>query len=402
MDYKDFFIKELNNLKFAGNYREFTDLERYAGNFPVARDHTREKDIVIWCNNDYLGMAQHPDIISAVIEETKKAGVGAGGTRNIAGTNHPLVMLEKELADLHSKESAIVFSSGYVANSTVLSTLGASLPDSVLFSDECNHASMIEGVKFSRAEKYVFHHSDMEHLETLIKQVEPDRPKIIAFESVYSMDGDISPIEDICNLAKKYNALTYLDEVHAVGLYGEQGGGIAQLKGLEDRVDIIQGTLAKAFGTIGGYIAGESELIDFIRSYGHGFIFTTAMAPPIAAASLASVRHIKSDSTERDKLHENVSKLRNMLNKAGIEIMDTTESHIIPILIGDPVRCKKASNTLLEEHSIFVQHINYPTVPKGTERLRVTPNPLHTEEMMEDLVFALSRVFGELNLRKAA
>lgn len=402
MDYEDFFTKAINRLKFAGNYREFTDLERYAGNFPVARDHTRNKDIVIWCNNDYLGMAQNPDVISAVINEVKKAGVGAGGTRNIAGTNHPLVLLEKELADLHNKEAAIVFTSGYVANSTVLGTLGSMLPDAVIFSDECNHASMIEGVRYSRAEKYVFKHNDIKHLRTLIRQIEPERPKIIAFESVYSMDGDVARIKELCDLADEYDALTYLDEVHAVGLYGKRGGGVAQRDGLEDRIDIIQGTLAKAFGTIGGYIAASSRLVDFIRSYAPGFIFTTAMAPPIAAASLASVKHIKSSSEERNNLHDNVKKLRALLKSTGIEVMDTSESHIIPILIGDPVLCKRASDTLLDKYNIFVQHINHPTVPKGTERLRITPNPSHTEEMMVDLVSALKEVFGKLNLKRAA
>lgn len=402
MNYSDFFKNAIDRLKKSGNYREFTDLERYAGKFPLARDHTRGRDIIIWCNNDYLGMGQNANVINTVVEAAKKMGVGAGGTRNIAGTNHPLVMLEKELAALHKKDAAIVFSSGYTANSTVLSTLGQHLPNAVLFSDECNHASMIEGIRFSKAEKHIFKHNDLRHLESLLKQVGPARPKIIAFESVYSMDGDIAPIKEICDLADKYDAMTYLDEVHAVGLYGNQGGGISDRDGLEDRLTIIQGTLAKAFGVVGGYIASDPLLVDFVRSYGHGFIFTTAMAPPLAAGALESVRHIRRDATERNKLHENVALLRKMLAAQGIEVSPTTQSHIIPIIVGDPVLCRRASEILLDKHGVFVQHINYPTVSRGTERLRITPSPLHTQEMMQQLVFALKDVFEELELRKAA
>ncbi len=398
MNYQNFFKQKINELKLAGNYREFTDLERHAGSYPKARDHTHGRDVTIWCNNDYLGMGQHPKVVSAVVNAAQSIGAGAGGTRNIAGTNHPLVLLEQELADLHNKRRALVFTSGYAANSTVLSTLGANMPDTVIFSDECNHASMIEGVRNARCEKYVFRHNDAAHLEELLRSVDRERPKIIAFESVYSMDGDIAPIKEFCDLADKYDAVTYLDEVHAVGLYGERGGGIAEREGLMDRVDIIQGTLAKAFGVIGGYVATGEETADFLRSYGPGFIFTTAMAPPVAAGCLASVKHIKASSAERDKLHSNVAKVKAMLGDAGIEVRHTTRSHIIPVVVGDPVNCRRASNLLLEKHGIFVQHINYPTVPKGTERLRITPTPLHTEEMMQQLVTALVDVFAELEL----
>jgi len=401
-NYKEFCINSINKLKFAGNYREFTDLERKAGSYPHAYDHTNNRDITIWCNNDYLGMGQNDLVRKTAIDAVNNIGVGAGGTRNIAGTNHPLVLLEQELAELHQKERSLVFSSGYVANSTTLSTIGAMMPDAVIFSDECNHASMIEGIRNSRCEKHVFRHNDLIHLEQLLKECDNSRPKIIAFESVYSMDGDIAPISRICDLAEKYNALTYLDEVHAVGLYGKSGAGIAERDGIMDRVDIIQGTLAKAFGVVGGYIASTELMVDFVRSYGHGFIFSTAMTPPTAASCLASVRHVRNNSTERDKLHENVAKVKSMLAKEGIPVRSTTQSHIIPVNVGDPVKCKKISDILLEKHGIFVQHINYPTVPKGTERLRITPTPLHTEEMMEALVEALKEIFVSLKLNKAA
>lgn len=310
--------------------------------------------------------------------------------------------MEKELAQLHEKEKALVFSSGYVANSTSLGTIGAMMPNAVIFSDECNHASMIEGVRNSRCEKYIFRHNDLIHLERLLKECDISKPKIIAFESVYSMDGDIAPISRICDLAEKYNALTYLDEVHAVGLYGKNGAGIAQRDDVMDRIDIIQGTLAKAFGVVGGYIATSEVMVDFIRSYGHGFIFSTAMTPPTAAACLASVQHVRNSSVERDYLHENVAKLKSMFLKAGIPVRTTTKSHIIPINVGDPVKCKKISDILMEKHDIFVQHINYPTVPKGTERLRVTPTPLHTEEMMIELVDSLKEIFADLEISLAA
>jgi 5-aminolevulinate synthase len=322
-------------------------------------------------------------------------GVGAGGTRNIAGTHHPIVLLEEELAQLHNKEKALVFTSGYVANSTTLRTLGELMPDVIIFSDESNHASMIEGVRFGKCDKKVFRHNSLTHLEGLLASADSDRPKIIAFESVYSMDGDIAPIKEICDLADKYNALTYLDEVHAVGLYGEQGGGVAQERGIEDRIDIIQGTLAKGFGVIGGYIAASHKMVDFIRSYGHGFIFSTSMNPPTAAACLASVKHVRKSPELRDQLHAKVAKFKEYCEDAGIPVMPSTESHILPIFVGDAVLCRQISHQLMDEYGIFVQHINYPTVPRGTERLRVTPTPLHTEEMMIEMIEALVCVFGE-------
>lgn len=402
MRYDDFFKNAVLGLKRAGNYREFVDLERRAGSYPLAYDHTHGREITIWCSNDYLGMSQHPDVITAMAETTAATGCGAGGTRNIAGTSHPLVLLERELASLHGKDAALVFTSGYVANATVLQTLGTKLPGAVIFSDEANHASMIEGIRFSRAEKHIFRHNNLQHLEMLLKSVDKERPKIIAFESVYSMDGDISPIGSICDLAEQYGALTYLDEVHAVGLYGPHGAGIAERDGVMDRVSIIQGTLAKAFGLIGGYIAGGAPLVDFIRSFGHGFIFSTAMAPPVAAAALASVRHVRQSGLEREKLHRNAAALKAMLKEAGIPVMDSAQSHIVPVPVGDASLCREASELLLRQYGMYVQHINHPTVPVGTERLRITPSPLHTGAMIESLVHALVQVFGELRLRKAA
>ncbi len=398
-DYDGFLTKSIQKLKLAGNYREFTDLERYAGKYPKAYDHTNKREITIWCNNDYLGMGQNPEVVLAMKKCADEIGVGAGGTRNIAGTNHPLVVLEEEITSLHKKESALVFTSGYVANSTTLRTLGSMLPDLVILSDECNHASMIEGVRFGKCEKKIFRHNDLKHLEELLTEVEKGRPILIAFESVYSMDGDISPIKDICDLADQYGALTYLDEVHAVGLYGEEGGGIAQREGLEERIDIIQGTMAKGFGVIGGYIATTKVMADFIRSFGHGFIFSTAMNPPTAAACLASVRYVRAHNELREKLHTNVDTFKNMCADVGIPVMRSTQSHIIPIFVGDPVKCRQISNRLMDEYNIFVQHINHPTVPRGTERLRVTPTPLHTEEMMHEMIEALVDVFGEEMLK---
>ncbi len=397
MDYDAFFTEKLNRLKDAGNYREFTDLERHSGQYPAATNHTIGREVTIWCNNDYLGMGQHPDVSDAICQTVKQIGAGAGGTRNIAGTSHPLVELEAELASLHNKPAALVFTSGYVTNSTVLSTLGESIPDMVLFSDSLNHASMIEGVRFGKCERHIFRHSDVNHLEELLASVDIGRPKLIAFESVYSMDGDIGPIKEICDLAEKYDALTYLDEVHAVGLYGENGGGVAEREGQAGRVDIIQGTLGKAFGLIGGYIASDELLVDYVRSYGRGFIFTTALPPSTAAGAVASIRHVRKDVQRRIKLHRNVNTLKMKLREMGIPIMETP-SHIVPVMVGDAVRCRKASNILLERHGIFVQHINHPTVPVGTERLRITPTPLHTDDMIGRLVDALVEVFEELGL----
>lgn len=398
MDYDSFFSEAIGRLKNAGNYREFTDLERHSGSYPEATNHTIGRKINIWCNNDYLGMGQHPEVAKAVCDTVRKIGSGAGGTRNIAGTSHPIVELEAELADLHNKAAALVFTSGYVANSTVLSTLGSGIPDMVLFSDALNHASMIEGVRFGKCERKIFRHNDVEHLRELVESVDPDRPKLIAFESVYSMDGDIGPIEEICDLAEEHNAITYLDEVHAVGLYGEQGGGVAEREGLMERVDIIQGTLGKAFGLIGGYIAANALLVDYVRSYGSGFIFTTAMPPSTAAGAVTSIRIVRKDIQRRIKLHQNVKLLKMKLREAGIPQMETP-SHIIPVMVGDASLCREASILLLHRYGMFVQHINHPTVPVGTERLRITPTPLHTEEMIDDLVKAIVDVFDELGLR---
>ena len=397
MDYDAIFTESIARLKAAGNYREFTDLERHAGEYPRATNHSIGREITIWCNNDYLGMGQHPDVTDAICKTVREIGAGAGGTRNIAGTSHPLVELEAELASLHNKEAALVFTSGYVTNSTVLSTLGG-IPEMVLFSDSLNHASMIEGVRFGKCERHIFRHNDVEHLEELLDGVDINRPKLIGFESVYSMDGDIGPIKEVCDLADKYDAMTYLDEVHAVGLYGETGGGVAEREGLADRVDVIQGTLGKAFGLIGGYIASSALLVDFIRCFGSGFIFTTAMPPATAAGAVASVRHVRKDIQRRIKLHRNVNTLKSQLRDVGLPLMETP-SHIIPIMVRDPNLCRKASNRLLHKHGIFVQHINHPTVPLGTERLRITPTPLHTDEMIHELVEALIDVFDELGLR---
>lgn len=399
MNYDNFFADEINKLKSQGHYRQFTDISRYVSRFPIARDHKRNKDITIWCTNDYLAMGSNPKVIAAIMEAVKELGAGAGGTRNISGTNHPLVLLEEELAKLHKKKSALVFTSGFVANDAALGTLGRILPDCVIFSDEMNHASMIEGIKHSKAEKHIFRHNDVEHLEELISKVDIKRPKIIAFESVYSMAGDVSPIKEICDIAKKYNALTYLDEVHSVGLYGDTGAGIAEMLGLEDRIDIIQGTLAKGFGVIGGYMASSESLVDCVRSFSPGFIFTTALPPCVTAGALASIKHLRESNKERNELHSKAAKLRKMLKDAGLPLIDT-ESHIIPVLVGDPFLCKQASLELLDNHSIFVQHINFPTVPKGRERLRVTLTPLHTEEMMEKLTSALIQVFAKLEIKE--
>lgn len=398
MDYGAFFQQKIEEIKNEGRYREFTDLARQVGNFPVATNHSQNgEEIVVWCSNDYLGMGQHPKVIDSLVEAAKQMGAGAGGTRNISGTNHELVLLEQELADLHQKESALVFVCGYIANEATLSTMASILPNAVIFSDECNHASMIQGMRMSRAERHVFRHNDVEHLEELLKETDPERPKIIAFESVYSMDGDIAPIEKFCDLADKYNAVTFLDEVHAVGMYGPRGGGIAEKLGLMDRLTVIQGTFAKAYGVIGGYIASDAKLVDVVRSNASSFIFTTAFPPALAAASRASVQHLKQSNTEREQHQERAATLKQMLEAAGLPVMDS-ESHIVPVLVGDPDLARKASNLLMEQHRIFVQHINYPTVPKGTERLRITPTPLHTDEMMQALVTAFSHVFAELGI----
>ena len=403
MNYQKFFADKIGALKEEGRYRVFADLERDAGNFPRAVNHRNNEinDVTVWCSNDYLGMGQHPDVLSAMKSAINKCGAGAGGTRNIAGTNHYHVLLEQELADLHGKEAALIFGSGWTANLTALSTLGAMLPECVILSDAYNHNSMIEGIVHSQAEKKIFKHNDPEDLERLLKQYPVDRPKLIAFESVYSMDGDIAPIKEFCDLADKYGAMTFIDEVHAVGLYGQRGGGVCEREGLADRLTVIQGTLAKAFGVVGGYIAGSAEFCDFIRSYGTGFIFSTSMPPGVAAAALESVRYLKQHNEVREKHQERAATLKRRFAEAGIPVMPSV-THIVPVFIGDPVLCKQASDALLDQYGIYVQPINYPTVERGTERLRFTPTPLHSDADMDHLVSAMKEVWVKLGLKPAA
>ncbi len=403
MDYQAFFADKLKGLKGEGRYRVFADLARQAGRFPVAENFVNkdQPEITVWCSNDYLGMGQHPVVLEAMCEAVHKYGAGAGGTRNISGNSHPLVLLEEELAGLHQKPAALVFTSGYIANSASLCTLASLLPGCIIFSDSMNHASMIEGIRYSRAQKQIFRHNDLGHLESLLRTADPKAPKIIAFESVYSMDGDISPIEEICDLADRYGAMTYLDEVHAVGLYGPCGGGIAEARGLMDRVTVINGTLAKAFGTLGGYIASTREIIDTVRSFASGFIFTTALPPAVAAGALASVRHLKSSTAERERHQERAATLKRRLRVAGLPVMPS-ESHIVPVLVGDPVRCKQVTDTLMADYGIYIQPINYPTVARGTERLRITPSPCHSDAMIDELVSALVEIWRELEIPLAA
>jgi len=404
LDYEKAFQTAVSAVKSEGRYRVFADLERISGRFPQARYHDGKadpKEVTVWCSNDYLGMGQHPDVAEAMKTAIDQVGVGAGGTRNIAGTTHYHVRLEKELADLHNKEAALLFTSGYVGNEATLSTLGKLLPDCITLSDELNHASMIHGIRGGKGPKLIWRHNDLAHLESLLKDLPADKPKVIAFESVYSMDGDIAPIGKICDLAEKYNAFTYLDEVHGVGLYGKKGGGVAQRDGVEHRVDVIEGTLGKAFGVMGGYIAGSSALIDAVRSYASSFIFTTALSPVLVAGALESVRTLKKGEDLRARHQERAARMKSVLSEAGFPVMPSV-SHIVPVFVGDPVACKAVSDRLLEDHSIYVQPINYPTVPRGTERLRFTPTPLHTDAHMEQLVEALDVVWTDLQLKRAA
>src|SRR3954463_14968208 len=398
MKYDAFFASALDRLHEERRYRVFADLERIAGRFPHSIWHTPQgpREVVIWCSNDYLGMGQHPKVIGAMVETASRMGVGAGGTRNISGTNHPMVELERELADLHGKEAALVFTSGYVSNETGISTLVKLMPRCLILSDAWNHNSMIEGVRQSGAEKKIFRHNDMAHLEELLRAAGA-RPKLIVFESLYSMDGDVAPVANICDLAERYNALTYIDEVHAVGMYGPRGGGIAEREGVMARIDVCEGTLAKAFGCLGGYIAGRADLIDAVRSYAPGFIFTTALPPSVCAAATAAIRHLKSSSWERERHQDRAGRTKSVLAAAGLPILQN-DTHIVPVFVGDPELCNQASDLLLERHAIYIQPINYPTVAKGSERLRITPSPHHDDALIDELAEAMVDVWEELGL----
>ncbi len=402
MDYEGYFRQALDDLRGEGNYRVFADLERHRGNFPQATrrcDATGEHRVTVWCSNDYLGMGQNQIVLDAMHDAIDRCGAGAGGTRNISGTTHDHVLLERELADLHGKESALLFTSGYVSNWAALGTLGAKLPGCVILSDALNHASMIEGIRHSRCDKRIWKHNDPEDLDRKLAEIEPGRPKVVAFESVYSMDGDIAPIREIVEVCEKHGAFSYIDEVHAVGMYGPRGGGVAEREGLMDRIDLIEGTLGKAFGVVGGYVTGTAAMCDFIRSFASGFIFTTALPPHVAAGARASIAHLKQSNAEREGQRRAVASLRAKLDRLGIP-HQPNPSHIIPVMVGDPVKCKWISDVLLDAYGVYIQPINYPTVPKGTERLRITPGPLHSEADIDNLVRALNDLWSQCALAR--
>ena len=400
MTYEHFFADALARLHEERRYRVFADLERIAGRFPHATWHSPDgpRPVVIWCSNDYLGMGQHPKVIGAMIETATRMGAGAGGTRNISGTNHPLVELERELADLHGKEAALVFTSGYISNETGIATIAKLMPNCLILSDAWNHNSMIEGVRRAGTERKIWRHNDVGHLEELLAAQPKERPKLIVFEGLYSMDGDTSPVGRICDLAERYGAMTYIDEVHSAGMYGPAGAGIAAREGVMERVDVVEGTLAKAFGCLGGYIAASANVIDAVRSYAPGFIFTTALPPAVCAAASAAIRHLKTSQWERDRHQDRAARVKAVLGVSGLPVMPN-DTHIVPVMVGDPEKCKDASDLLLAEHAIYIQPINYPTVPRGTERLRITPTPYHEDALIDALAEALVDVWGRLGLR---